>query len=186
MSSFVHGCEKPDKDRGAALGPRKLQRVTSLSVDPPQLLVNINRQASSFSLIARHRTFGANILGADQRDIAERFSNGRFKGKERFDGFSWNERCQWRALAWRGIGCTRMRSRRDHRTVFARDRRRTPRRRRTVPAAVWPRILKLRVCRDRLSPDFNLIAAAGSPVCSMADQQDLDGEARCARLVRLG
>lgn len=27
MSSFVHGCEKPDKDRGAALGPRKLQRV---------------------------------------------------------------------------------------------------------------------------------------------------------------
>ncbi|MCK1621680.1 flavin reductase family protein [Bradyrhizobium sp. 160] len=89
MSSFVHGCEKPDKDRGAALGPRKLQRVTSLSVDPPQLLVNINRQASSFSLIARHRTFGANILGADQRDIAERFSNGRFKGKERFDGFSW-------------------------------------------------------------------------------------------------
>ncbi|MCK1705212.1 flavin reductase family protein [Bradyrhizobium sp. 146] len=50
------------------MGPRKLQRVTSLSVDPPQLLVNINRQASSFSLIARHRTFGANILGADQRD----------------------------------------------------------------------------------------------------------------------
>jgi hypothetical protein len=42
--------------------------VTSLSVDPPRLLVSINRQASSFALIERYGLFGVNILGADQLD----------------------------------------------------------------------------------------------------------------------
>ncbi len=63
--------------------------LTSLSASPPRLLVSINRQASSFALIARHRLFGVNILGSDQQAQAERFSNGRLKGKERFEGIDW-------------------------------------------------------------------------------------------------
>ncbi|MET4483745.1 flavin reductase family protein [Bradyrhizobium sp. F1.13.3] len=64
--------------------------LTSLSADPPRLLVNINRQASSFPLIERHGVFGVNILGADQRDVADRFSNGRLKGKQRFEAIAWS------------------------------------------------------------------------------------------------
>ncbi|MFU0448799.1 flavin reductase family protein, partial [Pseudocitrobacter faecalis] len=41
--------------------------LTSLSAAPPRLLVSINRQASSFAPIARHRLFGVNILGSDQQ-----------------------------------------------------------------------------------------------------------------------
>jgi flavin reductase (DIM6/NTAB) family NADH-FMN oxidoreductase RutF len=63
--------------------------LTSLSADPPRLLVSINRQASSFALIERYRLFGVNILGSDQQEIAARFSNGRLKGKERFEGAEW-------------------------------------------------------------------------------------------------
>jgi flavin reductase (DIM6/NTAB) family NADH-FMN oxidoreductase RutF len=64
--------------------------LTSLSADPPRLLVSINRQASAFALIERYRLFGVNILGSDQQELAARFSNGRLKGKERFEGAKWS------------------------------------------------------------------------------------------------
>ena len=63
--------------------------LTSLSATPPRLLVSINRQASSFALIERHRLFGVNILGSDQHGIADQFSNARLKGGHRFDGIEW-------------------------------------------------------------------------------------------------
>lgn len=63
--------------------------LTSLSATPPRLLVSINRQASSFPLIERHRTFGVNILGSDQQEVADRFSNGQLKGRQRFEGAAW-------------------------------------------------------------------------------------------------
>ena len=46
--------------------------LTSLSAAPPRLLVSINRQASSFAPIARHRLFGVNILMTDP-DYRDRF-----------------------------------------------------------------------------------------------------------------
>lgn len=63
--------------------------LTSLSATPPRLLVNINRQASSFASIAHHRMFGVNILGSDQQALAERFSDRHLKGKQRFEGVAW-------------------------------------------------------------------------------------------------
>jgi flavin reductase (DIM6/NTAB) family NADH-FMN oxidoreductase RutF len=63
--------------------------LTSLSANPPRVLMNINRQASSFALIERYRLFGINILGADQQPVAVRFSNGNLRGKQRFDGTPW-------------------------------------------------------------------------------------------------
>lgn len=64
--------------------------VTSLSVEPPTLLVSINRDASSFPLIRRHGAFGVNILNADQLDFAGRFAGkGGLKGHDRFAGAKW-------------------------------------------------------------------------------------------------
>ena len=40
--------------------------VSSLSVDPPTLIVSINRESSSWPLLKRHGFFGVNILTADQ------------------------------------------------------------------------------------------------------------------------
>jgi flavin reductase (DIM6/NTAB) family NADH-FMN oxidoreductase RutF len=64
--------------------------VTSLSVDPPSLIVSINRSASSWPLLKQRGTFGINILNADQSDIAERFAgkNG-VAGADRFKGATW-------------------------------------------------------------------------------------------------
>ena len=75
--------------RGDDITGMTVTSLTSLSATPPRLLVSINRQASSFALIERHRLFGVNILGSDQQALAERFSNGRLKGKQRFEGAVW-------------------------------------------------------------------------------------------------
>jgi flavin reductase (DIM6/NTAB) family NADH-FMN oxidoreductase RutF len=64
--------------------------VTSLSVDPARLMVSINRQASSFALIESHGLFGVSILGSDQQELARRFSNGKLKGRQRFEGIDWS------------------------------------------------------------------------------------------------
>jgi len=65
--------------------------VTSLSVDPPTLIVSINRDASSFPLIKKLKAFGVNILNADQLDIAERFAGkGGLNGADRFAGAQWS------------------------------------------------------------------------------------------------
>ncbi|MCC8962956.1 flavin reductase family protein [Bradyrhizobium sp. Pear76] len=64
--------------------------LTSLSASPPRLLVSINRQASAFAPIDRHRQYGVNILGSDQQALAERFSNGQLRGRERFEGTDWS------------------------------------------------------------------------------------------------
>lgn len=76
--------------RGNDITGMTVTSLTSLSTTPPRLLVSINRQASSFALIDRHRLFGVNILGADQHDTAGRFSNSRLKGRERFEGIEWS------------------------------------------------------------------------------------------------
>jgi flavin reductase (DIM6/NTAB) family NADH-FMN oxidoreductase RutF len=67
--------------------------VSSLSVDPPALIVSINREASSWPLVRRYGFFGVNILTADQIDIAERFTGkDGLKGAERFAGAHWTTR----------------------------------------------------------------------------------------------
>lgn len=59
--------------------------VSSLSLDPPTLIVCVNRQASSWPLLLRYRAFGINVLGAAQRDVALRFSgHGGTAGAARF------------------------------------------------------------------------------------------------------
>jgi flavin reductase (DIM6/NTAB) family NADH-FMN oxidoreductase RutF len=76
--------------RGRDISGMTVTSVTSLAVDPPSLLVAINRSASSWPLIRQHGFFGANILAADQLEVAERFTgkDGR-KGAERFAGAEW-------------------------------------------------------------------------------------------------
>ena len=64
--------------------------ISSLSVDPPTLIVSINREASSWPLLKRNGFFGVNILNADQVDVAERFAGkDGLKGAARFAGAQW-------------------------------------------------------------------------------------------------
>ena len=76
--------------RGKDITGMTVTSVSSLSVDPPTLIVSINRESSSWPLLKRHGFFGVNILTADQLDVAERFTGkGGLKGADRFAGAEW-------------------------------------------------------------------------------------------------
>jgi flavin reductase (DIM6/NTAB) family NADH-FMN oxidoreductase RutF len=59
--------------------------ICSLSVEPPMLLVSMNRASATGQTIARAGRFAVNILAEGQADLAERFSQ---KGVGKFDGIS--------------------------------------------------------------------------------------------------
>jgi flavin reductase (DIM6/NTAB) family NADH-FMN oxidoreductase RutF len=76
--------------RGNELSGMTVTSVSSLAIDPATLVVSVNRQSSSWPLLRTHGVFGVNILGADQQEVAERFSGkGGLKGSDRFAGSKW-------------------------------------------------------------------------------------------------
>jgi flavin reductase (DIM6/NTAB) family NADH-FMN oxidoreductase RutF len=76
--------------RGKDITGMTVTSVSSLSIDPPTLIVSINRQSSSWPLLKQYGFFGVNVLNADQLDIAERFTGkDGAKGVDRFNGAEW-------------------------------------------------------------------------------------------------
>jgi flavin reductase (DIM6/NTAB) family NADH-FMN oxidoreductase RutF len=64
--------------------------VSSLAVDPPTLIVSVNKASSSWPVVQRYRTFGVNILTSAQSAVADRFAGrGGIKGVDRFEGADW-------------------------------------------------------------------------------------------------
>lgn len=90
MRRLTGGVSVITAGQGRDISGMTVTSVTSLSVDPPTLIVSVNRGASSWPLIRRHGFFGVNILNADQLDIAERFAGkDGLKGAARFAGADW-------------------------------------------------------------------------------------------------
>ena len=90
MRRLAGGVSVITAGRGTDIGGMTVTSVSSLSVDPPSLIVSINRSASSWPLLKRYGFFGVNILNADQLDIAERFTGkDGLKGADRFAGAKW-------------------------------------------------------------------------------------------------
>ena len=63
--------------------------VSSLSFDPPSLLVCVNRSASLYAPLANAETFCVNVLGLGNRDVAEHFMTCR--AQDRFAVGDWEE-----------------------------------------------------------------------------------------------
>jgi flavin reductase (DIM6/NTAB) family NADH-FMN oxidoreductase RutF len=90
MRHLVGGVSVITVGRGADITGMTVTSVSSLSIEPPTLIVSINRESSSWPLLNRHGYFGVNILTADQVDIAERFTGkDGLKGADRFAGAQW-------------------------------------------------------------------------------------------------
>jgi flavin reductase len=63
--------------------------VCSVTADPPQVLVCVNREATTQALIARSRRFVVNFLSEEHEERARRFSRPKLPAQERFAGISW-------------------------------------------------------------------------------------------------
>jgi flavin reductase (DIM6/NTAB) family NADH-FMN oxidoreductase RutF len=93
MRQLTGGVSVITAGKGRDISGMTVTSVSSLSVDPPALIVGINREASSWPLVRRYGFFGVNILTSDQIDIAERFTGrGGLKGADRFAGARWMTR----------------------------------------------------------------------------------------------
>jgi flavin reductase (DIM6/NTAB) family NADH-FMN oxidoreductase RutF len=60
---------------------------TSVSLEPPLILINLGHQVSAIRHFKTAKYFGINILAADQRSLSDRFAR---KGEDRFDGLEWH------------------------------------------------------------------------------------------------
>jgi flavin reductase (DIM6/NTAB) family NADH-FMN oxidoreductase RutF len=90
MRHLTGGVSVVTVGRGHEVSGMTVTSVSSLAIDPPTLIVGVNRLSSSWPLLQRYRAFGVNILAADQIEVAERFSGiGGLKGIDRFAGAQW-------------------------------------------------------------------------------------------------
>ncbi len=64
--------------------------VTSLTAEPPTLIVCVHRSASLYARLGKGDLFGVNVLGAQHAEIAERFeSHADLEGDDRFQEGDW-------------------------------------------------------------------------------------------------
>lgn len=65
--------------------------VSSVSIAPPTLLVCVNRQGEAGGAIAKAGAFCVNILGEENRSVADRFAGRQgASGAEKFQGGVWS------------------------------------------------------------------------------------------------
>lgn len=65
--------------------------VCSVTLEPPTVIVCVNRTAGAHDLIRATRRVSINVLASDQLELAERFASSEIKGTARFQGSQWTE-----------------------------------------------------------------------------------------------
>ncbi len=63
---------------------------SSVSMDPPQVLVCINKSADTGDAVLEGKTFAINILKAEQQEISNQFAGGASQ-EERFANVKWHK-----------------------------------------------------------------------------------------------
>lgn len=84
MASAVTGVSVVTTDGIAGRFGITVSSVTSVSADPPLVLVCINRRSPACAALHSNGVFGVNLLATDQEDLANRFA-GRPSRGEPFD-----------------------------------------------------------------------------------------------------
>jgi flavin reductase (DIM6/NTAB) family NADH-FMN oxidoreductase RutF len=88
VSHFTSGVVVVTAVDGARYGVTA-SAVSSLSMDPPMLLVCLNNKLATTEVIGRTRRFAINILGSDHADVAMQFAKrhvDKFRGVDTVEG----------------------------------------------------------------------------------------------------
>ena len=92
MRSLFGGVSVITAGSGEARTGLTVTSATSLTLEPPTMLVCVNRSASAWPVIQRERHFCVNILDARHQHIADRFAGrGGVAGAERYEGSRWRQ-----------------------------------------------------------------------------------------------
>ena len=74
MRQLVSGVCLITHGRGEARVGMTATSVSSLSMDPPTLIVCVNKSASLYARLRRGDAFGVSVLGAQHAEFADRFA----------------------------------------------------------------------------------------------------------------
>lgn len=86
MGRFATGVTVVTTDGPAGLHGLTANAVASLSLDPPLVLVAIDKHAASLEYLRQNRCFAVNILALDQEAISRRFAT---PGPKEFGDLEW-------------------------------------------------------------------------------------------------
>lgn len=86
MGRFATGVTVVTTAGSGGMGGLTANAVASLSLDPPLVLVAIDKQAGSYPEIKENGCYAMNILAAEQEEISRRFAT---PGPKDFTGLKW-------------------------------------------------------------------------------------------------
>ncbi len=86
MSQFATGITIVTTRAGPEIHGLTANAFCSVSLEPPLVLVCVDKKAHSHDLIAAGRNFAVNILNAEQEPLARRFAINNLPANERFTG----------------------------------------------------------------------------------------------------
>lgn len=87
MGRFATGVTVVTTAGEGGMGGLTANAVASLSLDPPLVLVAVDKRAGSYPEIKTNGCYAVNILAADQEEISRRFAT---PGPKDFSGLAWN------------------------------------------------------------------------------------------------
>jgi len=76
------------RDKGGTHFGLTANAFLSLSLNPPLVLISVDKSAQCYSCFDESRVFTVNFLSEDQEEISRRFAT---KGVEKFAGLEWRE-----------------------------------------------------------------------------------------------
>jgi len=92
MRNLAGGVAIVTTGQGEARRGLTVTAVTSVSAEPPLLLVCVNASSGSHDALLRQGRFGVNLLGLEQAELALRFAGaGGVQGAARFAGEAWTQ-----------------------------------------------------------------------------------------------
>jgi len=88
LSQFASGVTVVTTRNGDTLHGLTVSSFCSVSLEPPLILVCIDKKASSHPVLQTSKRFAVNFLTAAQQDISNRFADPRRSPEERFQGLA--------------------------------------------------------------------------------------------------
>jgi flavin reductase (DIM6/NTAB) family NADH-FMN oxidoreductase RutF len=65
--------------------------MSSVSLDPPLVLVCVSHKSQSYPSFQPGRRFAVNVLASDQEALARRFASSSLSGAEKFEGIAYHQ-----------------------------------------------------------------------------------------------
>ncbi|MFZ2491801.1 MAG: flavin reductase family protein [Thermoanaerobaculia bacterium] len=89
MSHFASGVTVVTTEQDGRAYGMTVSAFSSLSLDPPLVLVCIEKSVTTHDILAASGVFGVSILAAEQREVSNRFAS---RSDSKFDGLNVNRR----------------------------------------------------------------------------------------------